>query len=498
MTGSRNLACISLPSVKIGDLVLALLVREVLMASAAGPVSFVAGFRAGRSLGLGLGQTMGSKTAVGLAANCTNGLSNTGCSTSGVGTLGRFIRVSGNRTCMPVMGFVITPRFTETMDRNCNCSSRIGHFNGALVLINCNSAARCTFRQIITRNQIDSNICRSRSAYLLGGSLYSILNLIVVCNFLSFRIHNTCHSSSGDRFNLLNMADRAGIGLVPFLIDSRVNGIRQRPLMRTSTLRGNLRRHNRTTDRAIAAFAQAIGTASHGRDRCQCMRMGGIRVDHAQHFGTIRLTIGVVRRSVNTGSNNFICTRLSIKCLHTFLILTKCVAEIAFQLSAIRGSYLGQITINIYIVRIRILHIICADCVLIYGCSPIKRDLSIRPERIEENHIGMDRNIFTDFILFDIAAAGNRVLANSDPVVKNNLRDLLPVLFIPWSLVVLEGIVRLLRMPLVQPMVRVIVRNCKAVSGTLILAELQADLSRFAVLIDDPPNTSERAVLYLC
>ena len=251
---------------------------------------------------------MGSKTAVGLAANCTNGLSNTGCSTSGVGSLGRFIRVSGNRTCMPVISCVITPLFTETMDifRNCNRSVRTGYFNGALVLINCSSATRCTFRQIITRNQIDSNICRSRSAYLLGGSLYSILNFIVVCNFLSFRIHNTRHSSSGDRFNLLNMADRAGIGLVPFLIDSRVNGLRQRPLMRTSTLRGNLSRHNRTTDRAIAAFAQVVVTAGHRRDSHQCMLVGGIRVEHAQHLRTVRHTVCVVGCTVNTSGNDLL------------------------------------------------------------------------------------------------------------------------------------------------------------------------------------------------
>ena len=103
-----------------------------------------------------------------------------------------------------------------------------------------------------------------------------------------------------------------------------------------------------------------------------------------------------------------------------------------------------------------------------------------------------------DLIFLDISKASRSVLSDGNTIIKDNRCDLLPVLAKPWSLVVLEGIIRLLRMPLVQPMVRVIVRNCKAVSGTRILAELQADLSRFAVLIDDPPNTSERAVLYLC
>ena len=56
--GNRNLACVSLPSVKIRDLGLALLVREVLMASAAGPVFLDTILRAGRSNGLSLAHIM--------------------------------------------------------------------------------------------------------------------------------------------------------------------------------------------------------------------------------------------------------------------------------------------------------------------------------------------------------------------------------------------------------------------------------------------------------
>ncbi len=70
-----------------------------------------------------------------------------------------------------------------------------------------------------------------------------------------------------------------------------------------------------------------------------------------------------------------------------FLILTKRITEIAFQLSAICSSYLGQITINVYIVRIRILHIICADCVLFYNCRIIKSNLGICLQRVEENNV---------------------------------------------------------------------------------------------------------------
>ena len=45
-----------------------------LLANRAGVVFIIAGFCISRSLGFGLGQTMGSKTAIGLTAYCANGL----------------------------------------------------------------------------------------------------------------------------------------------------------------------------------------------------------------------------------------------------------------------------------------------------------------------------------------------------------------------------------------------------------------------------------------
>ena len=58
MAGGIDLTVASFPSGKISDCVLALLVGEVLAAGLAGPVLVVASFRAGGSLGRGLGQLM--------------------------------------------------------------------------------------------------------------------------------------------------------------------------------------------------------------------------------------------------------------------------------------------------------------------------------------------------------------------------------------------------------------------------------------------------------
>ena len=103
-----------------------------------------------------------------------------------------------------------------------------------------------------------------------------------------------------------------------------------------------------------------------------------------------------------------------------------------------------------------------------------------------------------DLIFLDISKASRSVLSDGNTIIKDDRCDLLPVLGKPWSLVVLEGIVRLLRMPLVQPVVCVIVGTCKAVSVTLILTELQPDLARLTIPINYPPNSSECTVLYLC
>jgi len=408
------------------------------------------------------------------------------------------ITMTGNRTCMPVMGFVITPLFTEIMDifRNCNRCVRTGYFNGALVLINCSSATRCTFRQIITRNQIDSNICRSRSAYLPGGSLYSILNIIVVFDFFGVRIYDTCHSSSGDRFNLLNMADRAGIGLVPFLIDSRVNGIRQRPLMRTSTLRGNLSLHNRTTDRAIAAFAQVVVTAGHRRNRHQCMLVGGIRVEHAQHLRTVRHTVCIVRCTVQAGRIHVIGSAGGIKRLRISTVLTKRITQITGKSVPVCFLNLGHITGHIHIVSIGILHAIGAECALCQHSTAFKIHFHISLNWVEVNGICIQCYIVFNRISLDIGEACKGKPTDCNAAVNGSGSDLLAVFSKPRCLIVLQRIVRLMDVPGIQPVVCIIVRNHKTVPRTGILAEFQR-VTALAIIADDPPHAGEGAVLLI-